>query len=179
LRRRAKSSYQKTLILPIQCTEKSSDFHSQNSAPSCTNISSVYVGRRLRASSLADRSPSGRQRFGISNFLLPLSPDLGYVFAFQAISGLASGTFIPLAIGFVVQNLPAQLVIYGVACGVARARFTTVVSSEGLTRHPLPAVFANVITPLIWRAKEASPSITALQGLLTKTRRPVVKTSLK
>jgi MFS transporter, DHA2 family, multidrug resistance protein len=53
--------------------------------------------------------------FGISNSLLPLSPSLGYVFAFQAISGLASGTFIPLAIGFVVQNLPAQLVIYGVA----------------------------------------------------------------
>jgi DNA-binding transcriptional LysR family regulator len=48
-----------------------------------------------------------------------------------------------------------------------------VVSSEGLARHPLPAVFANVITPLIWRAKEASPSITALQGLLTKARRPV------
>jgi DNA-binding transcriptional LysR family regulator len=48
-----------------------------------------------------------------------------------------------------------------------------VVSSEGLARHPLPAVFANVITPLIWRAKEASPSITALQGLLTKPRRPV------
>jgi MFS transporter, DHA2 family, multidrug resistance protein len=53
--------------------------------------------------------------FGVSNSLLPLSPNLGYVFAFQAISGLASGTFIPLAIGFVVQNLPAQMVIYGVA----------------------------------------------------------------
>jgi MFS transporter, DHA2 family, multidrug resistance protein len=53
--------------------------------------------------------------FGISNSLLPLSPNLGYVFAFQAISGLASGTFIPLAIGFVVQNLPAQMVIYGIA----------------------------------------------------------------
>jgi MFS transporter, DHA2 family, multidrug resistance protein len=53
--------------------------------------------------------------FGMSNALLPLSPNLGYVLAFQAISGLASGTFIPLAIGFVVQNLPAQMVIYGVA----------------------------------------------------------------
>jgi MFS transporter, DHA2 family, multidrug resistance protein len=53
--------------------------------------------------------------FGISNFLLPFAPSLGYVFAFQAISGLSSGTFIPLAIGFVVQNLPSQLVIYGVA----------------------------------------------------------------
>jgi DHA2 family multidrug resistance protein len=53
--------------------------------------------------------------FAISNTLLPFSPDLNHVLAFQAISGLASGTFIPLAIGFVVQNLPAQLVIYGIA----------------------------------------------------------------
>jgi DNA-binding transcriptional LysR family regulator len=48
-----------------------------------------------------------------------------------------------------------------------------VVSSERLARHPLPAVFANVITPLIWRAKETSPAITALQGLLTKPKRPL------
>jgi DNA-binding transcriptional LysR family regulator len=48
-----------------------------------------------------------------------------------------------------------------------------VVNSEGLARHPLPAVFANVITPVIWRAEEASPSITALQGLLPKLRGPV------
>jgi MFS transporter, DHA2 family, multidrug resistance protein len=53
--------------------------------------------------------------FMISNLLLPLSPNLNCILAFQSLSGLASGTFIPLAIGFVVQNLPAQLVIYGVA----------------------------------------------------------------
>jgi DHA2 family multidrug resistance protein len=53
--------------------------------------------------------------FGISNAMLPLSPSLGYVFVFQTISGLASGTFIPIAIGFVVQNLPARLVVYGIA----------------------------------------------------------------
>lgn len=53
--------------------------------------------------------------FMISNLLLPLSPNLHFVLAFQFISGLASGTFIPLTIGFVVQNLPARLVIYGVA----------------------------------------------------------------
>jgi DNA-binding transcriptional LysR family regulator len=47
-----------------------------------------------------------------------------------------------------------------------------VVDSEGIARHPLPAVFANVTTPLIWRAEEASPAITALQGVLTKTRKP-------
>jgi len=53
--------------------------------------------------------------FAVSNFLLPFSPDLNFVLAFQVISGLASGTFIPLTIGFVVQNLPARLVVYGVA----------------------------------------------------------------
>jgi MFS transporter, DHA2 family, multidrug resistance protein len=53
--------------------------------------------------------------FAISNLLLPFSPNLRFVLAFQFISGLSSGTFIPLTIGFVVQNLPARLVIYGVA----------------------------------------------------------------
>src|SRR5258708_40251422 len=53
--------------------------------------------------------------FALSNLILPFSPDLHFVLAFQLISGLASGTFIPLTIGFVVQNLPARLVVYGVA----------------------------------------------------------------
>jgi DHA2 family multidrug resistance protein len=53
--------------------------------------------------------------FMVSNLLLPLSPNLGFVLAFQVVSGLASGTFIPLTIGFVVLNLPARFVIYGVA----------------------------------------------------------------
>jgi MFS transporter, DHA2 family, multidrug resistance protein len=53
--------------------------------------------------------------FTISNGLLPLSPDIRFVLAFQMISGLASGTFIPLTIGFVALNLPPRLVVYGVA----------------------------------------------------------------
>jgi MFS transporter, DHA2 family, multidrug resistance protein len=53
--------------------------------------------------------------FGISNLLLPFSPDLRFVLAFQLISGLASGTFIPLTVGFVVLNLPPRMVVYGVA----------------------------------------------------------------
>ncbi|HEY4163976.1 MAG TPA: MFS transporter [Dongiaceae bacterium] len=53
--------------------------------------------------------------FALSNLMLPFSPDIRFVLAFSAISGLASGTFIPLTISFVVQNLPARLVIYGVA----------------------------------------------------------------
>src|SRR5271170_2403617 len=53
--------------------------------------------------------------FAISNLLLPSSRDLATILSFQAVSGLASGTFIPLTIGFVIQNLPTQMVIYGVA----------------------------------------------------------------
>jgi MFS transporter, DHA2 family, multidrug resistance protein len=53
--------------------------------------------------------------FCVSNLLLPFSPNLGSVLACQMISGIASGTFIPLTIGFVVLNLPPRLVIYGVA----------------------------------------------------------------
>lgn len=53
--------------------------------------------------------------FAISNFLLPFSPHLGFVLALQMVSGLASGTFIPLTIGFVVLNLPPRMVVYGVA----------------------------------------------------------------
>jgi DHA2 family multidrug resistance protein len=53
--------------------------------------------------------------FALSNLLLPFSPDIHFVLAFQLISGLASGTFIPLTIGFVAQNLPARWLVYGVA----------------------------------------------------------------
>jgi DHA2 family multidrug resistance protein len=53
--------------------------------------------------------------FALSNLLLPYSPDLATILSFQTVSGLASGTFIPLTIGFVIQNLPTQMVIYGVA----------------------------------------------------------------
>jgi MFS transporter, DHA2 family, multidrug resistance protein len=53
--------------------------------------------------------------FAISNFLLPFSPNLHWVLFYQFVSGLSSGTFIPLTIGFVVLNLPPRLVVFGVA----------------------------------------------------------------
>ena len=60
----------------------------------------------------------GSAVFAVSNFLLPFSPDLRFILAFQMVSGLASGTFIPLTLGFVAQNLPPRLVVYGVAAYV-------------------------------------------------------------
>ena len=49
--------------------------------------------------------------FAVSNGLLPFSPDLKSVLFFQSVSGIASGTFIPLTIGFVVLSLPPRLVV--------------------------------------------------------------------
>ena len=42
------------------------------------------------------------------------------------------------------------------------------VSTDEVARHPLPQVLANITTPLIWRAGEASPAVSALQALLAE-----------
>lgn len=41
-----------------------------------------------------------------------------------------------------------------------------VVRDESIARHPLPAVLGQLVTPLIWRAGEASPSVVALREML-------------
>jgi MFS transporter, DHA2 family, multidrug resistance protein len=53
--------------------------------------------------------------FATSNLLLPFSPNLGWVLVAQIVSGLASGTFIPLTVGYVARSLPRRLIVYGVA----------------------------------------------------------------
>ena len=53
--------------------------------------------------------------FGVASALLPLAPDLRAMLSLQAVAGLASGTFIPLTIGFVLQNLRPGLWPFGVA----------------------------------------------------------------
>jgi MFS transporter, DHA2 family, multidrug resistance protein len=53
--------------------------------------------------------------FAAASLLLPFSGSLRAFLLLQFIAGLASGTFIPLTIGFVLQNLPPKLWSYGVA----------------------------------------------------------------
>ena len=45
-----------------------------------------------------------------------------------------------------------------------------VVKTDEVARHALPKVFSEVVTPLIWRAAEASPSVIALRELLNVSR---------
>ena len=58
---------------------------------------------------------SGSDICNFQSIVAVLHPISQRCLSFQTVSGLASGTFIPLTIGFVIQNLPTQLVIYGVA----------------------------------------------------------------
>ena len=53
--------------------------------------------------------------FALASALLPLSPNLPVLLAFQALTGLASGTFIPLTLSFVVRNLEPRYWAFGIA----------------------------------------------------------------
>ena len=44
------------------------------------------------------------------------------------------------------------------------------VQHAAVTRHPLPKVHSDVVTPLIWRAAEQSPALMALRNLLAGQR---------
>ena len=77
--------------------------------------------------------------FAISNLLLPFSPSLNFVLAYQFVSSLSSGTFIPLTIGFVVQSLPPRMVVYEVAAYSINLELSLNIAGlgQGLVRHPL------------------------------------------
>jgi MFS transporter, DHA2 family, multidrug resistance protein len=51
----------------------------------------------------------------VGSLLGPLSPNLDAFLAAQFLAGVGSGTFIPLTISFIVRNLPARLIVYGIA----------------------------------------------------------------
>jgi DHA2 family multidrug resistance protein len=53
--------------------------------------------------------------FALASALIPVAPDLASVLVGQAVAGLASGTFIPLTISFVLQSLKPALWPYGIA----------------------------------------------------------------
>lgn len=52
--------------------------------------------------------------FTVCSILLPFSPNLGVMLCLQVLSGLASGTFYPLALGFALTALPVRYVIYAI-----------------------------------------------------------------
>ena len=57
----------------------------------------------------------GISLFFVASLLGPLSLNLSAFLVAQFLAGVGSGTFIPLTISFIVRNLPARLVVYGIA----------------------------------------------------------------
>jgi MFS transporter, DHA2 family, multidrug resistance protein len=53
--------------------------------------------------------------FFTSSLLAPVSPNFPAFLPMQFLSGVGSGTFIPLSMGFIARSLPTRLIIYGVA----------------------------------------------------------------
>ena len=68
--------------------------------------------------------------FAAASALLPLSPDLPTFLTLQFVSGLGSGTFIPLTISFVLRNLKPQLWAYGMAAYALNLEFSLHVSAS-------------------------------------------------
>jgi len=52
--------------------------------------------------------------FALVSFLLPFSPNLPVLLLLQAVSGLASGTFYPLTLSYVLRSLPINIAIYAI-----------------------------------------------------------------
>ena len=75
--------------------------------PIATWFGAVYGSRRVLLVSVS--------MFGVASLLLPFSPNLYVLLGLQAVAGLGVGTFIPLTIGFVLQNLQPKWWPYGIA----------------------------------------------------------------
>jgi len=53
--------------------------------------------------------------FAVISFFKPLTSDLPGLLALQLVGGAASGFFVPLTLGFVLQNMPHRIWAYGIA----------------------------------------------------------------
>ena len=89
------------------------DHHRAHRRPNAHRAGIALARRGVRRAPRVDdlRAPSSRSRICCCHS----RPISAACWRFRLVSGLASGTFIPLTIGFVVLNLPPRMVIYGVA----------------------------------------------------------------
>jgi DHA2 family multidrug resistance protein len=116
--------------------------------------------------------------FGVMTLLSPLAPSLGWLLALQAVAGLASGTFYPLALSFALANLPPRHIVYGIGAysmelvatlslgTPLQAWFADHVSWRWTFWHGVP--FALAIMWCVYRAVPSRPRIVASAGTLSR-----------
>lgn len=76
-------------------------------APIAIWVGGVYGPRRV----LLDAAAA----FTVTSLITPFSTNLPMLLALQFVGGLASGTFIPLTLSFLLRNLPPKYWAYGIA----------------------------------------------------------------
>jgi DHA2 family multidrug resistance protein len=67
--------------------------------------------------------------FAVTSALVPLARDYELVLALQIVRGLAVGTFIPIALGFILRSLPPRWWIWGIAAYAFRFVFSQNIAS--------------------------------------------------
>ena len=103
------------------------DYHSTNGWADADRSRRGMAWRRLRSPA---RSVALQPYFCGGVFPSALFREPLYFSRLQFIAGLASGTFIPLTIGFVVQNLPPRLWAYGIAAYALNLEFSLHISAS-------------------------------------------------
>jgi MFS transporter, DHA2 family, multidrug resistance protein len=88
----------------------------------CPYLAAVFGVRRLLLLGIVS--------FFTASLLGPLSPNLPAFIAMQLVGGVGSGTFIPVAIMFIVRNLPPRLVLYGLAAYAMNSEFSQNVAAS-------------------------------------------------
>lgn len=68
--------------------------------------------------------------FAATSLALPFSPDLRTLLALQFVGGLASGTFVPVTISFVLRSLPPALWAWGIAAYALNLEFSLNVAAS-------------------------------------------------
>jgi DNA-binding transcriptional LysR family regulator len=59
----------------------------------------------------------------------------------------------------------------GTGIALAPESVLATVQHHGISRHALPKVHGNVVTPLIWRMIDRTPAVIALRELLARSQR--------
>jgi MFS transporter, DHA2 family, multidrug resistance protein len=88
----------------------------------CPYLAAVFGVRRLLLLGIVS--------FFTAGLLGPSSPNLPAFIAMQLVGGIGSGTFIPVAIMFIVRNLPPRLVLYGLAAYAMNSEFSQNVAAS-------------------------------------------------
>jgi DHA2 family multidrug resistance protein len=91
-------------------------------APIAVWLGKVYGPRRVLLSSALV--------FALVSFIKPFSPNLNILILLQFIGGIASGSFVPLTVGYILRTVPPKYWAYGIAIYALNLEFSLNISAS-------------------------------------------------